>query len=71
MASQSAMLGLSAAQKGDVAVRTDLNKSFILTSDASGAYATLANWQELLTPTDTVLSVDGKTGAVTLGDTYV
>jgi hypothetical protein len=64
VASQAAMLALSTAEKGDVAVRTDLNKSFILTADP---YSTLANWQELLTPTDTVLSVNGFTGAVTLG----
>ena len=56
------MLALS-AQKGDIAIRSDLNKSFVLqTTPAS----TLANWKELLTPTDAVLSVNGKTGAVTL-----
>lgn len=60
--SQSAMLALS-AQIGDVCVRTDLKKSFILKT--AGA-STLANWQELLTPTDAVSSVNGKTGAVTL-----
>ena len=58
------MLALSTAQVGDVAVRTDLNKSFILKADG---YSTLANWQELLTPTDKVQSVNGKTGAVTIG----
>jgi hypothetical protein len=67
VASQTAMLGLSTAQEGDVAVRTDLNKSFIL---KAAPYSTLANWQELLTPTDSVTSVNGSTGAVTitLGD---
>ena len=64
VASQAAMLALSTAQVGDVAVRTDLNKSFILKADG---YSTLANWQELLTPTDKVQSVNGKTGAVTIG----
>ena len=63
VASQAAMLALSTAQVGDVAVRTDLNKSFILKADG---YSTLANWQELLTPTDKVQSVNGKTGAVTI-----
>lgn len=59
---QSAMLALT-AETGDVAVRTDENKSYILQgTDPS----TLGDWQELLTPTDTVLSVAGKTGAVTL-----
>jgi hypothetical protein len=66
VASEAAMLALT-AQIGDVAVRTDLNKSFILR--VAGA-STLANWQELLTPTDSVLSVDGMTGAVSLSSTY-
>ncbi|MBU6278718.1 MAG: hypothetical protein KGN78_05685 [Actinomycetales bacterium] len=67
VASQAAMLALSTAEEGDVAVRTDVNKSFILTATPP---STLANWQELLTPTDTVLSVDGRTGTVTLSDLY-
>lgn len=61
--SQAEMLALSGAQKGDIAVRTDLNKTFVLKAEP---YSTLANWQELLTPTDAVTSVNGKTGAVTL-----
>ena len=63
VASQTEMLALSNAQEGDVAVRTDLNKSFILKTTG---YSTLANWQELLTPTDVVTSVNGSTGAVTV-----
>lgn len=60
--SQSEMLALS-AQVGDVAIRTDVNRSYILqTTPAS----TLDNWKELLTPTDSVLSVNGKTGTVVL-----
>ena len=58
---QAAMLALS-AQEGDVAVRTDLSKSFILTADPA---STLANWQELLTPTSPVTSVFGRVGSVT------
>jgi len=61
------MLALT-AQIGDVAVRTDVNKSFILTATPA---TTLGNWQELLTPTDSVLSVDGSTGAVSLSGTYL
>lgn len=62
VASEAAMLALS-AEKGDVAVRTDLNKSFIL----SGSDPTvLADWQELLSPTDAVQSVNGQTGTVSL-----
>jgi hypothetical protein len=65
--SQANMLALT-AQIGDVAVRTDVNKSFILTATPA---STLANWQELLTPTDAVLSVDGGTGAISLSGTYI
>ncbi len=60
IATEVAMLAL-VAETGDVAVRTDLNKSFIL----QGTDPTvLASWQELLTPTDAVLSVNGLVGAV-------
>ena len=65
--SQSAMLALT-AQPGDVCVRTDLNKTFILkTTPAS----TLSNWQELLTPTDAVQSVNGLTGTVVLNGSNI
>jgi hypothetical protein len=60
--SQEAMLALT-AEVGDIAIRTDLSKSFILKEDGASV---LANWQELLTPTDAVTSVAGKTGVVTL-----
>lgn len=66
VASQAAMLALT-AEEGDVAVRTDQNKTYILTATPS---STLANWQELLTPTDAVQSVDGRSGTVTLDDLY-
>ncbi len=62
-ASQAEMLALTTARRGDVCIRSDINKTFILSADG---YATLANWKELRTPTDVVLSVAGKTGAVTL-----
>ena len=65
--SEANMLALT-AQTGDVAVRTDVNKSFILTASPA---STLGNWQELLTPTDAVLSVDGNTGAISLSGTYL
>jgi hypothetical protein len=67
VATQAAMLALT-CEVGDVAVRTDLQKSFILKT--AGA-STLANWQELLTPTSPVQSVAGKTGAVTLASADV
>lgn len=60
--SQTEMLALN-AQPGDVAIRTDVNMSFILqTAPAS----TLENWKQLLTPDCKVLSVNGKQGAVVL-----
>ena len=63
VATQEAMLALT-AQVGDVAIRTDVMKSFILqTSPAT----TVGNWQELKTPTDVVSSVNGQTGAIVLG----
>ena len=62
VATQAAMLALT-AQTGDVAVRSDLNKSYILKANDS---TVLANWQELLTPTDLVQSVNGMTGTVVL-----
>lgn len=61
VASETAMLGL-VAQRGDVAIRTDINKSFILAADAP---ATLSNWKELFAA-GSVISVAGKTGAVLL-----
>lgn len=45
--SQASMLAL-AAEQGDVAVRTDLNKSYILQNTPA---STLANWVELRSPT--------------------
>lgn len=57
---QASMLALT-AETGDVAIRTDLNKSFIL----QGATANvLGNWQELLSPTGGATSVFGRTGSV-------
>jgi hypothetical protein len=58
----------SGAQTGDVAIRTDENKSYIL---AGSDPTELTDWQELLTPTDAVSSVNGQTGAVTLTTTHI
>ena len=61
VASQTAQLAL-VAEVGDIAIRTDLNKSFILR--VTGA-STLANWQELLSPTSVDQTIiDGSTNAV-------
>jgi len=67
VASQTAMLALTAGV-GDVAVRTDVSKTFILTAAGAG---TLANWQEMLTPTDLIVSVNGQVGAVSLVSTDI
>jgi|SRR5665213_541475 len=62
VASQAAMLAAT-AQKGDVAIRTDENETYIL----QGADPTvLSNWVKLLHPLAGVESVNGLTGAVTL-----
>jgi hypothetical protein len=66
VASQAAMLALT-AQKGDVAVRTDQHRSYILAVDDP---TVLANWLWMETPTDLVLSVDGRVGVIDLSDRY-
>ncbi|HHF2925007.1 TPA: hypothetical protein ACPJ0R_003898 [Vibrio diabolicus] len=60
--SEAEMLALT-AQEGDMAIRSDLRKSFVLMRQPA---STLANWQELLTPTDAVSSVNGQRGNVVL-----
>lgn len=62
VASQAAQLALT-AEEGDVAVRTDTNTTWIKNS---GTARTIADWTQLATPTDAVLSVAGRTGAITL-----
>lgn len=62
VASEAAQLALT-VEEGDVVIRTDLNKSFIHNGGISG---TMDDWSELLSPIDSVLSVNGLTGAVTL-----
>lgn len=63
--SEAAMLAV-AAQQGDIAVRTDLLKTFVLTNNSPGV---LASWQEMLNATTApVVSVNGMVGAVTIPD---
>ena len=52
-------------EEGDVVVRSDENKSYIHNGGTAG---TIADFTLLATPTDAVLSVNGGTGAVTVGD---
>jgi hypothetical protein len=65
--SQAEMLALT-AQTGDVCIRNDLSKSFILSANDP---TVLINWMELKTPADAVSSVNGKTGTVVLTATDV
>lgn len=67
VANQAEMLALT-AQRGDVAVRSDLDETFILAVEPASS---LANWILLRTPTNAVLSVAGKTGAVGLNSADV
>ncbi|MEO7103866.1 MAG: hypothetical protein ABI119_11045, partial [Gemmatimonadaceae bacterium] len=62
VASQAAMLALSTAVAGDLAVRSDISDTFILSATPA---STLGNWVQLLSPGGTVSSVYGRTGAVT------
>lgn len=54
------------AQEGDIAIRSDENQNYIHNGGVTG---TLSDWTLLLTPTDTVLSVNGQTGVVSLAST--
>lgn len=67
VSSQAAMLALT-AQKGDMAIRTDEGKTYVLKQSPA---STLANWQALATPTAPVQSVNSKTGNVSLTYTDV
>lgn len=67
VASEEDMLGLT-AQKGDVAVRSDVHETYILQDDDA---TQLASWVKLESPTDAVSSVNGMTGAVVVDGTSV
>jgi hypothetical protein len=56
--SQSAMLSLSSAVVGSIAIRTDANRNYVLSAAPA---STLSNWIELATPSS-VTSVNGATG---------
>lgn len=61
VANQAAMLALT-AQQGDMAIRTDEGKTYVLASNNPG---TLADWKEVMAAGQ-VTSVAGKTGAILL-----
>ena len=58
--SQSAQLALT-TEEGDVVVRSDENKSYVRNSGSAG---NMNDFTLLATPTDSVLSVNGQTGAI-------
>jgi hypothetical protein len=62
VASEAAMIALT-AEEGDIAIRTDVSKTF---AHNGGVAGTAADWSELLTPTDAVTSVNGTSGVVVL-----
>ena len=58
LSSQAAMLGLSNAQVGSIAIRTDNNNNYVLSALPA---STLSNWIQLATP-NSVTSVNGYAG---------
>lgn len=60
--SETEMLALS-AQRGDICIRSDVNKTFVLKVEPA---TNIENWKILRTPTNAVSSVNGKTGVVNL-----
>ena len=63
VSSDADMTALSSATVGSIAIRTDLNKNYVLSALPA---STLGNWVELLTPAAPVQTVNGYTGAINL-----
>lgn len=61
VASQAAQLALT-AEEGDIAIRTDLSKTY---AHNGGVAGTMADWSEILSPTGAVTSVSGTTNRIT------
>ncbi|WP_232676663.1 hypothetical protein [Nocardioides sp. R-C-SC26] len=66
VANQAAMLALT-AQRGDMAIREDNGRSYVLSTDSPG---TLADWKQILAAGQ-VQSVNGETGVVSLTKSHV
>jgi hypothetical protein len=62
VADQAAMLALT-AQRGDMAIRSDNGRTYVLSTDSP---STLADWKEVLAAGQ-VVSVNGQTGVVVVG----
>lgn len=65
--SEIAMLNLPGAEKGDICVRTDIYRTFILTGDDA---SDINDWQELAVPTDLIVQVKAEVLAE-IAETYV
>jgi len=63
IANQSAQLALLNINRGDIAIRTDENKTYL---NITGNNTAMSDWLELLSPTNGVTSINGSTGAVIL-----
>ncbi len=61
--SEAEMLALSNAQIGDIAIRNDVYKTFILISNDPEV---LGNWQEIISPTSQYRAVNALSGTYTL-----
>ena len=68
VSSDADMIALSSAIVGSIAVRTDVNKNFVLSALPASI---LNNWVELLTPAAPVQTVNGYIGSVNLTKTDV
>jgi len=68
VANEAAQLALANQEEGDVAIRTDENKTY---AHNGGVAGTMADWSELLTPTDVVTSVNSQTGVVVLNTSHI
>lgn len=68
VASQSAMLAVSGANVGAMAIRTDQSRTYVLIATPA---STLGNWVQLLSPDAPVQSVNGQTGNVNLLTTNI
>ena len=62
---KSDLTSLSTAEQWDIWIVTSESKTYVL---SQAPYSTLANWKELLSPTDAVTSVNWQTWAVTVSE---
>lgn len=63
VASEAEQLALAGQEEGDVAIRTDQNKSYIHLGTSNG---NMTDWREIAVPSGSVTSVNGLTGTITL-----